>query len=92
MLNSSPPIEVNVNITTHDIGLRSNLTTNKIIKCTEKFFSHTNIGFTQSHAGPLGDIEEFFQKHQEPTRVKSPLTILETIKLIQNVMQSKVVL
>ena len=36
MLNSSPPIEVNVHITTDDIGLGSNLTSNKELKFTEK--------------------------------------------------------
>ena len=51
--------EVKVNITTEDFRLRSNLTTNKTIRFTKK--SYTLLSFTQSHSGPIGDIQEFFQ-------------------------------
>ena len=39
ILKSLFPDEVKVNITIDDISLRSNLTTNKTIRCIEKFFS-----------------------------------------------------
>ena len=59
MVNSLLPVEVNVSITIDDIRLGSNLNTNKTMKFTEKSFFYTIIGFTQSHSGPLKDIEGF---------------------------------
>ena len=61
MLKSLPPDEVKVNFTHDDIRLRSNLTTNKSIRFTEKSFLYTILGFTESHSGLLGDIEGFTQ-------------------------------
>ena len=45
MLKSSIPKDVKVNIKIDDIGLKSNLTTNKTIRFTKKMFILPNIGF-----------------------------------------------
>ena len=61
MVKSLLPKEVKVKITIDDIRLKSNLTTNKTIRFTEKFFFYVILGFTQSHLGELGDFEGFVQ-------------------------------
>ena len=61
MLKSLLHNEGKVNTISDDIRLRSNLTTNKTIRLTKKSFFYTILGFTQSHSGPLGDIESFVQ-------------------------------
>ena len=61
MLKSLLPDEVKVNLTFSENRLRSSLTTNKIFKLTKISFFYTILCFTQSHSGPLDDIEGFFQ-------------------------------
>ena len=61
MLKSLLPDEVKVNFTIDDNRLKTNLTTNKTFRFTKKSFFYTILGFTQSHSGPLGDIEGFIQ-------------------------------
>ena len=46
MLKSLLPEEVKVNVTTDDIRLKSNLTTNKTIRFTKKSFFFVISGFT----------------------------------------------
>ena len=53
------PNEVKVKNTIDDIGLKSNLTTNKTIRFTKKSFFYVNLGFIQSNSGELGTIEVF---------------------------------
>ena len=55
------PDNVKVTITIDDIRLKSNLKTNQTLIFTEKSFFYTILGFTQSHQGPLNDIEGFYQ-------------------------------
>ena len=55
------PDDVDVNSTIDEIGLRSNLTTNKKIQFTEKTFLFTMLGFTISNSGAPADIEGFVQ-------------------------------
>ena len=50
-----------MNITIDDIRLKSNLTTIKTIRFTERSFFYKILGFTQSHSGELADIPGFFQ-------------------------------
>ena len=61
MLKSLLPDDVKSNITIDDFRLRSALGNSKTIRFTKKSFFYTLLGFTQSHSGPLGDIEGFFQ-------------------------------
>ena len=69
MLMSILPDEVKINTSIDDIRLRSNLTTNKTIRFTKKFFLYTVLGFTQSQSGELGYIEGYV--HMIPGSNKS---------------------
>ena len=55
------PDNIKVNITKDDIRLKSNLKNNQTLIFTNKSIFYTIIGFTQSHQGPLNDIEGFYQ-------------------------------
>ena len=55
------PSNVKVNNTMDDIRLKSNLKTNQTLLFTNKSFFYTILGYTQSHQGPLNDIEGFYQ-------------------------------
>ena len=55
------PNNVKVNITIDDIRLKSNLKTNQNLLFTNKSLFYTILGFTQSHQGPLNDIEGYYQ-------------------------------
>ena len=55
------PDTVKVNITIDDIRLKSNLKISQTLIFTNKPFFYTKLGFTQSHHGPLNDIEGFYQ-------------------------------
>ena len=57
MLKSFFLDEVKVIMTIVDFRLKAKLTANKTIRFTEKSSFYTKLGFTQSHSGPLGDIE-----------------------------------
>ena len=61
------PNEVKVNITINDIGIRSNLTTNKTIKFFEKPYFYTILTVTQTHSGASRDIEGFVQRKKPGT-------------------------
>ena len=55
------PDNVKISITIDDIRLKSNLKIDQTLIFTNKSFSYTILGFTQSHQGPLNDIEGFYQ-------------------------------
>ena len=55
------PDNVKVSVTIDDIRLKSNLKNNQTLIFTNKSFLYTILGFTQSHQGPLNDIEGFYQ-------------------------------
>ena len=55
------PDKVKVTITIDDNRLKSNLKINQTVIFTNKSFFYTILGFTQSHQGPLNDIEGFYQ-------------------------------
>ena len=55
------PDNVKVSVTIDDIRLKSNLKTNQTLLFTNKSFFYTILGYTQSHQGPLNDIEGFYQ-------------------------------
>ena len=55
------PDAIKVNITIDDIRLKSNLKINQTLIFTNKSFFYIILGFTQSHQGPLNDIEGFYQ-------------------------------
>ena len=55
------PNNVKVNITIDDIRLKSNLKINQTVIFTERSFSYTILGFTQSRSYPLDDVDGFYQ-------------------------------
>ena len=55
------PDNVKVDVSIDDIRLKSNLKINQTLIFTNKSFFYTKLGFTQSHQGPLNDIEGFYQ-------------------------------
>ena len=60
-LKYSLPDNVKVSITIDDVRLKSNSKTNQTLIFTNKSFFYAILGFTQSHQGPLNDIEGFYQ-------------------------------
>ena len=69
------PDNVKVNITIDDIRLKSNLKTNQTLVFTVKSFFYTMLGFTQSHQGPLNDIEGFYQILPGSYKSDNPINI-----------------
>ena len=55
------PDNVKVSVTIDDIRLKSNIKVNQTLIFTNKSFFYRILGFTQSHQGPLNDIEGFYQ-------------------------------
>ena len=52
---------VKINITIHDIRMKSNLKINQTLIFNEKYFFYTILGFTQSRSYPLDDIDGSYQ-------------------------------
>ena len=73
MLKSLLPNKVKVKITIGQIRLKSNLTSNKTKRFRKNSFFYTISGFTQSHLGPLGDIEGFIQKLPGTIKSEKPI-------------------
>ena len=75
------PDTVKVNITIDDIRLKSNLKTNQTLIFTNKSFFYTILGFTQSHQGPLNDVEGFYQRLPGSYKSDTPIKITGTDKI-----------
>ena len=75
MLKSLLPNKAKVNITIDDIGLRSNLTTNKTIRYTRNSIFYKILGIAQSHSGVLGDIEGLVQLIPGSFKSEKPIEI-----------------
>ena len=69
------PDNVKINITIDDIRLKSNLKINQTLIFTNNSFFYTILGFTQSHQGPLNDIEGFYQILPGSYRADRPINI-----------------
>ena len=69
------PDNVKVNITIDDIRLKSNLKINQTLIFTEKSFFYTILGFTQSHQGPLNDIDGYYQLIAGSYKSDKPINI-----------------
>ena len=69
------PDNVKVNITIDDIRLKSNLKINQTLIFTEKSFFYTILGFTQSHQGPLNDIDGHYQLIAGSYKSDKPINI-----------------
>ena len=55
------PDNVKVSVTIDVVKLKSSLKNNQSLMFTNKSFFYTILGFTQSHQGPLNNIEEFYR-------------------------------
>ena len=55
------PDNVRVSVTIDDVRIKSNLKINQTLIFTKKSFFYSILGYTQSHQGPLNDIEGFYQ-------------------------------
>ena len=75
------PDNVKVNITIDDIRLKSNLKNNRTLIFTNKSFFYTILGFTQSHPGPLNDIEGLYQILPGSYKSDKPINISEIDKV-----------
>ena len=76
MLKSLLPGKVKVKITIDDVGLKSNLTTNKTVVFTKKSFSFTILGFTESHFGVIDDIPGFVKLIPGSYKSNKPVNIM----------------
>ena len=76
------PDDVKVDITIDDIRLKSILKINQTLRFTRKSFFYTILGFTQSHQGPLNDIEGFYQILAGSYKSDKPISLLESVKFI----------
>ena len=69
------PNTIKVNITIDDIRLKSNLKNIQTLKFTNKSIFYTVLGFTQSHRGPLNDMEGFYQILPGSYKSDNPINI-----------------
>ena len=65
-----------VSITIDDIRLKSNLKNNQTLIFTKRSFFYTILGFTQSHSGPLSDIEGFIEIIPGKYKSDKPINII----------------
>ena len=72
---------VKIKITIDDIRLKSNLEINQTLIITNKSFFYTILGFTQSHQGPLNDIEGFYQTLPGSYKSNKPISITRIDKI-----------
>ena len=75
------PNNVKVNITIDDIRLKSNLKINQTLIFTERSFSYTILGFTQSRSYPLDDIDGFYQNIAGSYKSDKPINITRIDKI-----------
>ena len=76
------PDNVKVTIAIDDIRLKSNLKTNQTLIFTNKSFFYTILGYTQSHQGPLNNIEGFYQILSDHLKATNQSTSQELIRFI----------
>ena len=81
MLDSLLPEEVERNKTINDIRLKSNLTTTKTTRFTEKSSYYVILRFTQSHSGELGNFEGFVQLIPGSHKSDNPINITAINKI-----------
>ena len=87
------PDNVKANVTIDDIRLKSNLKTNRTLLYTNKSFFYTILGYTQSHQGPLNNIEGFYQILAGSYKSDRPINItgIDKVHLKCDCIQSSIV-
>ena len=93
MLKHILPNNVKVNVRIDDIRLKSNLKNNQTLLFTEKSFSYTILGFTQSRSYLLDDIDGFYQLIAGSYRSDGPINItgIDKVHLKCDCMQGSIV-
>ena len=81
-LNYILPDNVKKDVSIDDIRLKSNLKINQTLIFTNKSFFYTILGFTQSHQGPLNDIEGFYQILPGSYKSDRPINIIGIDKIL----------
>ena len=87
------PDNVKVSVTIDDIRLKSNIKGNQNLIFTNKSFFYTILGFTQSHQGPLNDIEGFDQILPGSYKSNKPInfTGIDNVHLISDCIQDSLI-
>ena len=70
-----PPNNVKIDVTIDERKYKTDLKINQTLIFTNKSFFYTILGFTQSHQGPLNDIEGFYQKLPGSYKSDKPINI-----------------
>ena len=78
-----------VSVTTDDIRSKSNSKITQTLIFTNKSFFYTILGFTQSHQGPLNDIEGFYQIL--PGSYENKITGIDNVHLKRDFIQGSIV-
>ena len=87
------PDNVKINISIDERKYKSDLETNQTLIFTNKSFFYTILGFTQSHQGPLNDIEGFHQILPGSYKSDKPINItgIDKVHLQCNVVDGSIV-
>ena len=76
------PNNLKVNLTIDDIRLKPNSKIKQTLIFSKKSFFYTILGFTQSHQGPLNDIEGFYQILPGSYKSNKPINIAGIDKVL----------
>ena len=87
------PDNVKINITIDERKYKTDLKINQTLIFTNKSFFYTILGFTQSHQGPLNDIEGFYQIIPGLYKSDKPINItgIDKVHLKCNVVDGSIV-
>ena len=87
------PDNVQINVTTDERKYKTDLKINQTLIFTNKSFFYTILGFTQSHQGPLNDIEGFYQILPGSYKSDKPINItgIDKVHLKCNVVDGSIV-
>ena len=87
------PDNVKINVTIDDVRLKSSLKINQALIYTNESFFYITLGFTQSHQGPLNDIEGFYQILPGSYQSNKPINIagIDNIHLKCDCIQGSIV-
>ena len=87
------PFNIYINITIDERKYKTDLKINQTLIFTNKSFFYTILGFTQSHQGPLNDIEGFYQILPGLYKSDKPINItgIDKVHLKCNVVDGSIV-
>ena len=87
------PNNVKIDVTIDERKYKTDLKINQTLKFTNKSFFYTILGFTQSHQGPLNDIEGFYQILPGSYKSDKPINItgIDKVHLKCNVVDGSIV-